>query len=36
MTGVSHFGLPTDFAVLSVLTVALLVVGSRLFSKIQI
>src|SRR6185503_15362109 len=36
MTGVSHFGLPTDFAVLSVLTVALLVVGSRLFSKIQV
>jgi ABC-2 type transport system permease protein len=36
MTGVSHFGLPTDFAVLSVLTVALLLVGSRLFSKIQV
>src|SRR6266545_279087 len=36
MTGLSHFGLPTDFAVLSVLTVALLLVGSRLFSKIQI
>jgi ABC-2 type transport system permease protein len=36
MTGVSHFGLATDFAVLLVLTVALLVVGSRLFSRIQV
>jgi ABC-2 type transport system permease protein len=36
MTGVSHFGLSTDFAVLSVLTVVLLLVGSRLFAKIQI
>jgi ABC-2 type transport system permease protein len=36
MTGLSHFGLPTDFAVLSVLTVVLLLVGSRLFAKIQI
>jgi ABC-2 type transport system permease protein len=36
MTGVSHFGLPTDFTVLSVITVALLLVGSRLFSKIQV
>jgi len=36
MTGLSHFGLPTDFAVLSSLTVALLLVGSRLFSRIQV
>jgi ABC-2 type transport system permease protein len=36
MTGVSHFGVATDLAVLSVLTVALLLVGTRLFSKIQI
>ena len=36
MTGSSHFGLPTDFAVLLVLTVVLLVVGSRLFSRIQV
>jgi ABC-2 type transport system permease protein len=36
MTGVSHFGLTTDLAVLSVLTVVLLMVGSKLFSKIQI
>jgi len=36
MTGLSHFGLPLDFAVLSVLTVAFLLVGTRLFSKIQI
>ena len=36
MTGVSHFGQSTDLAVLSVLTVVLLLVGSRLFSKIQV
>ena len=36
MTGLSHFGLSMDFYVLSVLTVVLLLVGSRLFSKIQI
>jgi ABC-2 type transport system permease protein len=36
MTGLSHFGQATDLAVLSVLTVALLLVGSRLFAKIQI
>jgi ABC-2 type transport system permease protein len=32
----SHFGLTTDLAVLSVLTVVLLILGSYLFSKIQI
>ena len=36
MTGLSHFGQTTDLAVLTVLTVALLMVGSRLFAKIQI
>jgi ABC-2 type transport system permease protein len=36
MTGLSHFGQSTDLAVLSVLTVALLLIGSRLFSRIQI
>jgi len=36
MTGVSHFGVPTDLTVLSLLTVALLLVGTHLFSKIQI
>ncbi len=36
MTGVSHFGQSLDLAVLSVLTVMLLLVGSRLFAKIQI
>jgi ABC-2 type transport system permease protein len=36
MTGVAHFGLTTDISVLTVLTVVLLLVGSRLFSKIQI
>ncbi|MBI4037099.1 ABC transporter permease [Candidatus Daviesbacteria bacterium] len=32
----THFGLPLDLAVLSVVTVILLVLGSYLFSKIQI
>jgi len=36
LIGVSHFGLLTDFMVLSVVTVAILIVGSYLFSKIQI
>ena len=36
MTGLSHFGQSTDLAVLSVLTVVLLLVGARLFSRIQI
>src|SRR3989475_11492422 len=35
MTGISHFGLSMDFAVLSTLTVVLLLVGSRLFSRIE-
>lgn len=36
LTGVSHFGLGTDFAVLTVLTLILFVVGGFLFSKIQV
>ena len=36
LTGVSHFGLFTDFVVLSFLTVLILAIGSYLFSKIQI
>jgi len=36
MTGLSTFGVTTDLAVLSVLTVTLLLVGTRLFAKIQI
>ena len=36
LTGITHFGTATDLAVLSVLTVGLLLVGTRLFSKIQI
>jgi ABC-2 type transport system permease protein len=36
LAGVSHFGILTDFAVLSLITVVLLAVGSYLFSKIQI
>jgi len=36
MTGIARFGLSTDFTVLSVLTVVLLLVGSRLFARIQI
>ncbi len=35
MTGVSHFGQTTDLAVLSVLTVSLLLIGSGLFSRIE-
>ncbi len=34
--GLSHFGLTTDIAVLSLVTVAFLLIGSWLFSKIQI
>lgn len=36
LTGVSHYGVPTDLAVLSVLTAGLLLVGTRLFSRIQV
>jgi ABC-2 type transport system permease protein len=36
MTSIAHFGLTADFSVLSVLSVVLLVVGSQLFSKIQV
>jgi len=36
LVGVTHFGLLTDVTVLSVLTAVLLVIGSRLFSRIQI
>ena len=36
MTGLAHFGLPTDLAVLAVLTLALLVIGSSLFARIQV
>lgn len=36
LTGVTHFGLATDFAVLSGLTAACLVVGSYFFSRIQL
>lgn len=36
LTGSSHFGLPTDVAVLGILTVILFAVGAYLFSKIQI
>jgi ABC-2 type transport system permease protein len=36
LTGVSHFGLPVNVAVLSALTALLLAVGGRLFSKIQL
>ncbi len=34
--GVSHFGMPLDLGVLSVITLAFLILGSFLFSKIQI
>jgi ABC-2 type transport system permease protein len=36
LTGLSHFGVMTDLAVLTVLTAALLLAGSHLFSKIQV
>lgn len=36
LTGISHFGLSADFAILSAVTVVLLAIGSYLFSKIQI
>jgi ABC-2 type transport system permease protein len=36
LEGVSHFGLPTDFAVLGIMTVILVGIGSYLFSKIQL
>ncbi len=36
LDGTSHFGLSVDFAVLAVLTGIILVIGSYLFSKIQI
>ncbi len=36
LTGVVHFGLPTDLSVLTIVTLLLLVIGGYLFSKIQI
>lgn len=36
LVGVSHFGLPTDFLVLTILMVALLGIGGYLFSKIEL
>jgi ABC-2 type transport system permease protein len=36
LTGIVHFGFVTDLAVLSIVTASLLVVGSYLFSKIQL
>jgi ABC-2 type transport system permease protein len=36
LTGLSHFGVATDFAVLSALTATLLLSGSYLFSRIQL
>lgn len=36
LTGVSHFGTTIDFTVLSVLTAAFVLLGSYLFSKIQL
>lgn len=36
LTGIGHFGLVADFGVLGVLTVVMLLIGSYLFSKIQI
>lgn len=36
LEGISHFGLGTDFGVLSVMTIVILAIGSYLFSKIQL
>lgn len=36
LVNISHFGLFTDFLVLSIITAAILILGSYLFSKIQI
>jgi len=36
LTNISHFGLLTDFLVLSIITALILMLGSYLFSKIQI
>jgi ABC-2 type transport system permease protein len=36
LIGVAHFGIATDLAVLSILTLAVLGLGSHLFSKIQL
>ncbi|GEM_PF-6537979 len=36
LIGLSHFGLVTDFTVLGITTFILLILGSYLFSKIQI
>jgi len=36
LVGITHFGVATDLAVLSVLTAALLALGSYLFSRIQL
>jgi ABC-2 type transport system permease protein len=36
LIGASHFGVATDFAVLSVLSVVFMAIGARLFSRIQL
>ncbi|MEI7961147.1 MAG: ABC transporter permease [archaeon] len=36
LTGVSQFGLFTDFAVLLVIVIVIMLIGSRMFSKIQL
>lgn len=36
LTGISHFGISTDFAVLAVITVIILGIGSVLFQRIEI
>ena len=36
LIGVTHFGVPLDLVILSVVTAAVLVLGGYLFSKIQV
>jgi ABC-2 type transport system permease protein len=35
LTGVTHFGMTTDFIVLSIISVVILIIGSYLFSKVE-
>jgi ABC-2 type transport system permease protein len=36
LTGISHFGVGIDFIVLSVISIAVMIIGSYLFSKIEV
>jgi ABC-2 type transport system permease protein len=36
LSGITHYGLATDFGILAIITIAFLALGSYFFSKIQI